>query len=462
MSRIFITILLISTFVRANSQNIQFETRFSKPFAVFQFINSLSAARENVYKRLFKQSTYFTKKYTDLINEFDSLNINYSYDFTDYPAGQKIGIDVPNLLRRNLILCDSLPDFRLHSMGLVPNQALLKLIDLIKEFTPVYDAVIYQPSKANFEEQMRGISDLVHSSNINYYFTEAMQFYNSSWDISVPYIFCFYPLPQSRGFTATAVSEIAISALADSLNDYKALLTVMLHEISHILYDERSLAIWNQSDKWFTINSARESRYAYSLFNEAMATAVGNGFLGAQLYGKEDTSRRWYGNRYINMMAKTSYPLVKEYISNRKPMDQDFVNEYIRQFKEHYSSWLSIPEYVMMGHIVYSENPADFRLTGKLYPFSPNHEYEKEISFSALRKMSGNHGTKMFIINKNNSEKLEIIKTYFPELISWQYEASYDFVYCKFLNDKSWLFVLNNVSGTTEEKLKNLEIKETL
>src|ERR1700712_1481653 len=120
------------------AQEVQFKTTFSEPFAVFQFINSLSAARENVFKKLFNRSIFSTKKYTDLIDAYDSLNINYNYDFNDYPAGQKVGIDIANLLRRNLILCDSLQDFRLHSLGLVPNQALLKLIELIKEFTPVY------------------------------------------------------------------------------------------------------------------------------------------------------------------------------------------------------------------------------------------------------------------------------------------------------------------------------------
>ncbi len=456
-------ILLLICFIalKGFSQNIRFETRFSEPFAVFQFINSLSATRDNVYKKLFSRSAFFTKKYTGLIAQYDSLNINYEFDFTDYPAGQKVGIDVPNLLRRNLILCDSLSDFRLHSMGLVPNAALLSLINLIKEFTPVYKEVIYKPSKNKFEEQLRGISDLMSSSKINYYFTEALQFYNSSWDVSVPFIFCFYPLPESRGFTATAISDIAISAVADSLDNYKALLTVMLHEISHILYDERSRSLWNQSDEWFHSNHSKVSRYGYSLFNEAMATAVGNGFLATQLNGKEDTTRRWYGNKYISMMAKTAYPIVKEYISNRKPIDQSFVNEYIRLFEEHYTDWLSIPEFIMMGHIVYSENPADFQLTQRLYSFSPNHEYENQISFSSLKKLSDHHGTKLLIVNKNNNEKLELIKSNFPELADWHFDAGQDFVYCKFLHDKTWLIVLNNVHGDSENKLKNLVVKET-
>ena len=453
-------LLLVLISIKGSSQVIQFDTKFSEPFAVFQFMNSLSAkSPDNVYKRLFNNSTFANKTYTDAIARFDSLNLNYSFDFNDYPAGQKVGIDVGNLLRRNLILSDSIQDFKLRSIGLVPNEALIKLTDLLKIFTPVYAAVIYKPSKQKFEEQLQGISDLIKTSNINYYFTEALQFYNSSWDVSVPFVFCFYPLPNSKGFTATAVSNVAISAVADSLDNYKTLLSVMLHEVSHILYDERSLALWNQLDEWFTSNPSKVSRYAYNLFNEAMATAVANGFLAAQLNGKEDTTRRWYGFKYISIMAKAAYPVVKDYIVNHKPMDKEFINRYINIFEERFSNWLSEPEFLLMSRTVFSENDADFALFNRLYPYSPNYQYYKEISEPLLKKLKSDHGTKIIIVSKANKGKFELIKNKFEELKGWQYDEKKDFVHAVFLKDKTWLIIMNNIKGMTEEKLQELVLK---
>jgi hypothetical protein len=453
-------IFLVS--IKGFSREIQFETKFSEPFAVFQFMNSLSSkTADNVYKKMFRRSELNTKKYTDLIARFDSLNLNYSYEFTDYPAGQKVGGDIPDFLRRNLILSDNMQDFKLRSMGLIPNQTLLTLVALIQDFTPLYEAVIYLPAKSKFEDQLKGISDLIRSSNINHYFNEVLQFYNSSWDVSVPMVFAFYPLPESRGFTATAVSNIAISAIADSLDNYQALLSVMLHEVSHILYDERSLSLWIQSEGWFTSNPSRVSRYANSLFNESMATAVGNGYLAAQLNGKEDTVHRWYGVKYINLMAKAAYPLVKEYIVAHKPIDQDFVNRYIKIYGEHFSAWLSDPDYLMIGRTVLSENPADFDLLDQRYAFLPNHEYFHEISETVLKKLKNNHGTKWIIVNKENNERLALIKNDVEELRDWQYNAQKDFVHSIFLKDNTWLIIFNNVQGTTKEKLQGLVIKES-
>jgi len=456
-----IVLFLALTSLKSFSQDVQFETKFSEPFAVFQFMNSLSTkSLDNIYKKLFNRSTFNTNTYTDLIAQFDSLNMNYSYDFTDYPAGQKVGIDVPNLLRRNLILCDSMQDFKIRSMGLVPNNKLLKLIDLLNDFKPIYEAIIYEPCKTKFEEQVKGVSDLIKSSNINYYFTETLQFYNSSWDVSIPFVFCFYPLPNSRGFTATAVSNVAISAVADSLDNYKALLSVMLHEISHVLYDERSLSLWNQMEEWFDTNPSKVNKYANTLFNEAMATAVGNGYLAAKLNGKEDTTRRWYGVKYISMMAKTAYPLVKEYIEVRKPMDRDFVNRYIQLYEEHFSGWLYDPEYLMRGRVLVSENDADFDISRRLYEPAPGNEDDKGISEPVLKKLRDNRGTKVIIVNSNNKEKLLLIKKSLADLRTWHYDSNKDFVYSKFLKDKTWLIVLNNMKGTTEEKLRKLIIKE--
>ncbi|HEY2347438.1 MAG TPA: hypothetical protein VGH64_00420 [Puia sp.] len=67
----------------------------------------------------------------------------------------------------------------------------------------------------------------------------------------------------------------------------------------------------------------------------------------------------------------------------------------------------------------------------------------------------------MLIIDKNNKQKLELLKSNFAELADWHFNAQQDFVYCKFLRDKSWLIVLNNVKGDSENKLKNLVVKET-
>src|SRR6476646_4076034 len=113
MRRLIFLYLFLLIIQGATSQSVQFETKFSEPFAVFQFMNSLSGnSPGNVYKKLFQQSSSNTRSKQDLITVFDSLHIAYSFEFSDYLPGQKVVIDVPDLLRRNLIISESMQDFK--------------------------------------------------------------------------------------------------------------------------------------------------------------------------------------------------------------------------------------------------------------------------------------------------------------------------------------------------------------
>jgi len=151
---------------------------------------------------------------------------------------------------------------------------------------------------------------------------------------------------------------------------------------------------------------------------------------------------------------------VKEYITAGKPMDRDFVNRYIQLYGEYFSGWLYDPQYLMRGHLLLSEKAADFDIVRRLYEPAPGDENEKEISEPVLKKIKTNHGTKVIVVNSNNKTTLQLIKNTFIGLKEWHYDSNEDFVYTKFLDDKTWLIILNNVNGTTEEKLKTLVMKD--
>jgi len=457
--RLIISLLLFSS-TTALGQEIQFQVKFSKPFAVFEFLSSLSAsARPNPYKKEFNSSEYHSKKYIDGVAQFDSLNLDHSYEFTEYPQGQKVGGDIGSFLRRNLILSEDVQDFKQRSMGLIPNSGLIILCDLLAAFTPVYDSVIYIPMKQHFDAQIDTVSNIIRSVKLNFYFGQALQFFNSSWDRTIPFILCFYPLPHSRSWTATAISNVALSAVPDTLSDYNGLLSVMLHEVCHILYDEKPLSNWMQIDHWFVSNPSKCMRYAYSLFNEAMATAVGNGYFHTQLAGKENKGN-WYGSKYINLMAKQIYPVVKEYITNQRSIDSDFIAGYIHLYDQNFSSWLTEMDNLMYGGIIMSEAPEDFQLFNR--KFRSGHKYENEISKSSLQKLENTTSTKIIIVNTDQKEKLRLIRQNIAELHGWHYNEKKDFIYSLFLKDRTWLIIFNNVKGTAEEKLQTLVLKEPI
>ncbi|HSD09103.1 hypothetical protein [Flavobacterium sp.] len=439
------------------AQKPKFEIKYSEQLAVFVFIQNLSENYpENVFKTEFIKSKYNTEKFKNLISKFDKLSINYSYEFEEFPYGSKIPMQTRDILKKNLIETDNLKDFKLRSIGIVTNKTLNELTEIITEFIPIYNELIYNPNKEKFEQQIFEITKYSTENKIENYFETGLIFYNSSWDNSIPFVVAFYPLPNSKVYTGQAFYNNFICAIQTNLKDYKDLFSVMLHEIFHIIYNEQSLEVKTEIDENFKKNKSKSSNYAYQLLNEVLATSLGNGYVFEKLDGKIDTGE-WYNQKYINLMAKQIYPLVNEYISQRKAVDKNFIDNYIKQYEENFPNWINELDNIMTYRYVISENKNDFEVIDQKYPYRSSTDFETEITKNEIDKMKKTSLTKVIIVSKNNKEKLNLITKEFKELKNWKFNSEKEFNYKILLEDKSQLIIINQKKSTTEMLIKKLE-----
>jgi hypothetical protein len=441
------------------AQKPSFEIKYSEQLAVFVFIQNLSENYpENVFKTEFDKSKYNNEKYKTLISKFDKLTIDYSYEFEEFPMGSKIPMQARDILKKNLIETENLKDFKIRSIGIVTNKTLNELTEIISEFKPIYNELIYNPNKEKFEKQILEITKYSTENKIENYFETGLVFYNSSWDNSIPFKIAFYPLPNSPEFTAQAFYNNFISAIQTNLKDYKDLFSVMLHEIYHIIYNEQSLEVKTEIDKYFTENQSKSTNYAYQLLNEVLATSLGNGYVFEKLDGKIDAGE-WYNRKYINLMAKQIYPLVNEYISQRKPIDKNFINNYIKQYEENFPNWINELDNIMAFRYVISQNEKDFDVIDQKYRYRSSANYETEITKNGIDKVKKSSLTKLIIISKNNNEKLNLLKKEFKELNKWKFNPKNEFNHKILLEDKSQLIIINQKKSTTEMLIKKLELE---
>lgn len=458
MKKLSVVILLLMAFIETSGQAPDFQVKFSEPLAVLNFLDNLSSNAGNTqHKQLFNNSKFNQPKYQMLIAEFDKLNIDVTFEFPGYPPGEQIGGSTASLLKRNLIKSRTIEEFKISSLGIIPNDDLFKLCSILIEFTPVYQELIYQPNKEKFENQLGELKKLLASTNMNFYFNAGIKFYNSSWDNSVPFIFVFYPLPNSRGYTATAFFNYAESAIPTSLTDYNSLLSVMFHEIFHILYDDESMAFQKDLQTWRLSNPSKNSHYAFTLLNESLATSLGNGYVYAKLNGKENDAN-WYGRKYISQMAKKIYPMVKDYVENGRAIDKEFLDNYVKIYDDNFSSWLLELDNIMPGRYVLSDNAEDFKVIDRKFPYRPSSEYLEGISMSSIEKLAKTPTTRIIFVSKDNKKKLEMIKQNFAELKGWKPDAKTDFTYSVLLNDKAYLIVINSVRKTSKEQIEALKL----
>ncbi|MBW1658389.1 hypothetical protein [Flavobacterium quisquiliarum] len=453
MKKIFLLAFLFLTSL-IFGQKTTFTIKYSEQLAVYLFIENLSEHYpENVFKTEFQKSKYNTEKYKNIISKFDKLIVDYSFRFDEYPYGSKKNMQTNDLLKKNLIETNNLNDFKLRSAGFIPIQTLSDLASCIAEFTDVYNELIYNPNKEKFEKQLRDMIKYSSDNNIVGYFETGLLFYNSSWDNAIPFVSAFYPLPNSKGFTAQAFCNNFISAVQVDLNSNKDLFSVMMHETYHIVYDEQSFEVKTEIDTYFKENKSKCSNYAYQLMNEVLATALGNGYVYEKLDGKLDAGD-WYNRKYINLMAKKIYPIVKEYIDQKKAMDKNFIDTYIKLYEENFPNWIDELDNIMTYRYVLSENETDLRGISKLFRYRSRTEFDSEITENSINKMKDTPLTKVVIISKNTAEKVKLLKNKFPELKEWKSNANKEFANKFFLNDKSQLIIINQKESAIETLFK--------
>ncbi|MFC4478368.1 hypothetical protein [Flavobacterium chungangensis] len=440
-------------------QNPSFKIKYSEQLAVFVFLENLSDYYpDNIFKTEFQKSKYNVEKYKSLISKFDQLSISYSFRFEDFPYGSKKTMQTKDILKKNLIETDNLNDFKIRSAGMIPNKTLSDLGECISEFTPIYNELIYNPNKEKFEKQLDEIQKYSSDHEIENYFKTGLVFYDSSWDNSIPFEAAFYPLPNSKGFTASAFCNNFVSAIQTDLKSHKDLFSVMMHETYHIIYDEQSLEVKEKIDTYFKTNKSTCSNYAYQLLNEVLATVLGNGYVYAELEGKID-SGDWYSNKYINLMAKQIYPLAKEYIDQKKPIDKNFIDSYIQLYETNFPDWINELNNIMTYRYVITENEKDFKVINKMFRYRSRTEYEDQITESSIEKMKHTPLTKMVIISKDSKEKIKLLKNKFKELENWKANPDKEFVEKILLDDKSQLIIVNQKKTELETLIKSINEK---
>jgi len=443
MKQIILLLIFISSITSTFAQQPKFDIKFSEPLAVFVFVRQLSPGYPgNSFKSAFTGSAYDREKYKNLITRLDNLTLSYAYEFPSFPTGSKMPGLTDRLLKKNLIDCNSLEDFKLRSLGLIPNADLIELTSILDAFTPVYNELIYNPNREKFERQLGSLSTYFVSKNVSDYFHAAVLFYNSAWDNSIPFEIALYPLPDPKGFTAEAFINNAVSAIPTNEDNYDGLLSVMMHEIFHMIYNEESLKVKQDMKRWFDANPSKCSTYAFWLMNEAFATVMGNGYVYEKLHGTIDTAD-WYNQKYINAMAKKLFPLVTEYIAKRKPIDQDFINSYIKIYQDNFSGWINELNNLLTYRYVITDNGKDFDTIGYNYPYTSYSDLEDHISESDIKKMTGTPVTKLIIISRERRAKLDMVKNSFTELKNWQYHMDKEFTYHTFLKDRTQLIIIN-------------------
>jgi hypothetical protein len=401
------------------------QTKFSKPFAIIKFLETTKGGHGTSITFKHQIDTSFLEKdiaFQELVSEYQSIQLDYNYVKEQYPRSRKHTTSTWDLLCVAAISSNTNEEFLNKLIGVYPNVDYLKLKHVVTATEPFYDRFIYTKYKSDVDDKLRELKGL--SPKLNDLFEKFKTFYGSSWDKSMPFNLAIYPIIGRSGqTTATPHANCLEMGVLTHEEDVFSLLSIGMHEMSHVLFEEQPLLIQQQLDSIFTDTITPYTKFAYHYIDEALATALGNGYAYKELAGEID-SADWYNDAYINAYAKAIFPLVEEYVDNKKQMDKAFILKAIDVFKQTFPNAQYDFEPLLMTSDLYFEDDVTKEIDELQTTLHQTFRiYSSNISIPMMDKISldnikNSKETQVFIIHKNQLQNVAKLKLMFKNLVN--------------------------------------------
>ena len=452
MKPYLLVIALIICQVSLAQKEIKFEVESSNLYATYDFIQKLSSYYpDNALKTAYQNSKYMNEENNGLIKTLEAITLDYHYSFSQYLPTLKMNFDSRSQIELNLANSLTIGEFKEKSFGLILNDDLILVSEILATYLPIYNDLIFDPLKDDFRIHLAKINRELNSNQVPQIFKIVSNFYGTNWDMDIPLKIIVLPSLENGSMSAKAIKNLSIIEFPMNSTNYNDIFSVMLHELSHILYDNQPFELKNQLKECFDNSSSRNSLYAFQLLNEALATALGNGYAYEELAQQVDQND-WYNKKYVNLIAKEIYPLIKAYISHGKTIDEDFVNAYLDIYDNKFSDWYYELDNIFTYVAVLCENSIYSSYFQRNY-FSSYHFNYLGITPNYLFRLEQLPLTKIIVVSENHSEKLKMIGEIFEEVKLLQLDPQREFVHAISLKDRSILFLVNLHSSSLETLL---------
>lgn len=348
LSLILITLLLICT-SRLNGANnkgfdIQFKT--NKFYSQYLFAQSLANAigTSPTVKMVFEESDFAKNRaIEEAIGKIEQINLFYEYEFEGYPDHRFNGIQLWQLLKIAASNSVDVNDFSSRVVGMLPMNDLLSLVESLNTLATVHEQLIWNPNVKKLTKYIEKLQTEADKGNFQKNFAKAAKFYQSTWDNRLPFKVYVLPIPIFQGGAyelATPEGNILTYSINPRKNRDEAKdLGVIFHELCHILWQNQSMVIQTEQEALLLKHTSIYKVLGYQVLDEALATALGQGWYYKQLRGELD-EEEWYAVEQIDEVSKTIYRLVETYVEGGKALDDEFVNQYLHLYEKNFAEGL--------------------------------------------------------------------------------------------------------------------------
>lgn len=195
------------------------------------------------------------------------------------------------------------------------------ILDALASIESRYRQEVEAPLARQASTMAGGLRDHMRKHRMDALLAAVAAFYGSPGAADLPWVIGLSPVPAGGGsFSATVNGHVVRSFMPVDSRDYTGYGSVVVHEVGHVLFADQPIAQVDRIRAAFRNARSPNRRYAEAWLNEALATAVGNGWAYRRMAGHDDVAP-WYHDPVIDAYAKAMAPAVYAYLDAGVPMD---------------------------------------------------------------------------------------------------------------------------------------------
>lgn len=328
--------LLLPALARAE---LKVELREGRLLGLLSFVEALSGGHRGSprLKELFSGSRHDGERQRALLAEYRTLretHLSPAYRFRGAPAARgEMGFGLLPFLSAQAALASDLADLSGRTSGLMPIAVHQRWLAILRELAPSYDELVHRPSRAKLAAYRKRLEAIARRAGLPRLLEQAARFYGASWSESEPFRIVLHPIP-GRG-AATSATVVEGTALVEALleeRDLEGRFGVLVHELCHSFFQAQPEALQRRLDEAFRSSSSPFAPHAYRFLDEALATALGNGWAYRAAKGRLDPGS-WYADPIVDRFARLLLSLIETYLEKRWTIDAAFVAQAVTGFQ---------------------------------------------------------------------------------------------------------------------------------
>jgi len=346
--RALLLIMVISASVCAQAK-VRVDYRISRIQGLVDFASAIADEPHHApgIKELFDKSSYNTPEMQKSIEVVKGLRQSFANSFKDSENGTKYrdhNRNVGDLFVIQSIYAKDIQDLSTRTLGLLATAEHLAYFTALKKLEPVYNKLIWRPLSPELTQHKLKLEALSKKAGLEEMFAKAEKFYNAQWPSDTPFVIAIHPIPYIKGFKNSSSSQSLNSVEIHGVivepgkhsNDLKGSFGVIFHELCHSLYDAQSDSFKRDFENYFLNNPSPYTLQAYTWFNEAAATAIGNGWAYARANKGVIDKSEWYNNPTISGYGQEIYPLIAEALNKNQTVDENMVKQFIAGYENRF------------------------------------------------------------------------------------------------------------------------------